>query len=670
MKGIAALVSGAFGIVVFLGAPRRAANLYLAVFLLLIAGNQAAEAASSFATSRGGDHASWFRLATVFAALDPFVLYYFVSVYPRRDGLNDGWKVGLVLAGSAFFALAAWTMDPAATYRRIPNVWQSGGNAQVLLVGGLSLFTAGVYTLLLARSLLGLFREPDEPAWRLLCPALAVAAIPRWHFLSPLLPPRLEPPPEAWLLGLPALLALGAACVALLPRLERPQRHALLGGLLGAGLVLGVNVLALAYEALTGAHPAFSIGSVTPALRWLLFGSLVSMAVLRHDILGMGLRARRRAARVLVGISFLLAGGVAIALVQGSGTLSLRPVDWVMLGALVVASQAFRALVDRAAHLAYGVPMPGDAAAREAAYRQEVARVLAQGGSPEREPRLARLREELELGAPEARAIERTAQAGTTGPLVAGRLVAGRYRVGHLLGRGAGGRAFLAHDETLQRAVVLKEVLTDDEASHEKRLREARLAARVRHPHVVTVHDALQGTGAVLLVVEHVPGGSLADEVERRGPLEHEEGVRLLRGVLDGLGAIHEAGIVHRDIKPQNVLLDAGGWPKIADFGVARPRRGLTAGFGEPGAVVGTPGYMAPEQERGELATPASDLYAAGVVARRCLRQPMPPAVEEVVARALLPDPRARWERASDMAAALGRAVEQQRPAHPDEVPV
>ncbi len=203
-------------------------------------------------------------------------------------------------------------------------------------------------------------------------------------------------------------------------------------------------------------------------------------------------------------------------------------------------------------------------------------------------------------------------------PLAPGSRLAGRYRVGESLGRGAFGRVFLARDELLGRAVVLKEIGGGDAdaGAEEAAVREARLASLVRHPNVVVVLDVIARPGRAVIVAEHVPGGSLAGRLARDGPFPAAEGLAMMDGLLAGLAALHAAGVVHRDLKPSNVLLAADGSARIADFGIARERRGTTVLDEASDVVAGTPAYMSPEQRRGEVATPASDLYASGRAGR------------------------------------------------------
>lgn len=195
----------------------------------------------------------------------------------------------------------------------------------------------------------------------------------------------------------------------------------------------------------------------------------------------------------------------------------------------------------------------------------------------------------------------------------AGAMLLDRYHIDRLLGEGAQGRAFLARDTKLNREVVVKVLSTIGMDARAKRLliAEARLAAGIDHPNVVRVFDVQETDSEALLILEYVDGGSLRGLMERRGKLPRGEALRIFRGVLAGLQAAHDRGIVHRDVKPENVLISKDGQPKLADFGAAREARAdatIVAG------ATGTLAYMAPEQVRGLPADARSDLYAAAAL--------------------------------------------------------
>ncbi|GAA2331509.1 serine/threonine-protein kinase [Streptomyces cuspidosporus] len=201
-----------------------------------------------------------------------------------------------------------------------------------------------------------------------------------------------------------------------------------------------------------------------------------------------------------------------------------------------------------------------------------------------------------------------------------GEVVGGRYRLVRPLGAGGFGQVWLAHDEELNVEVALKQVSIPHQASEAEReernaraVREARHAARLRdHRNIVTVYDALRERGgAPWIVMQYVAGRSLAEELRKRGRLPVDEVERVAAGALAGLAAAHAAGIVHRDVKPANVLLSTDRRVMLTDFGIALAATdtALTA----EGVVIGTPGYLAPELWRGTKPGAPADLFALGV---------------------------------------------------------
>ena len=198
-----------------------------------------------------------------------------------------------------------------------------------------------------------------------------------------------------------------------------------------------------------------------------------------------------------------------------------------------------------------------------------------------------------------------------------GLLVAGRYRLAESIGSGGMGRVWRAHDEVLHRSVAIKEltaalyVSESEQAILLARTRaEARAAARINHSAVVTVHDVLEHDGRPWIVMELVEGRSLADAVKEEGRVEPREAARIGLWVLRALGAAHAAGVLHRDIKPGNVLLGRDGRVLLTDFGIAQIEGDTT--ITRTGEVVGSVDYLAPERVRGHDPGPSSDLWALG----------------------------------------------------------
>ncbi|MFF0382769.1 serine/threonine-protein kinase [Streptomyces sp. NPDC004286] len=198
-----------------------------------------------------------------------------------------------------------------------------------------------------------------------------------------------------------------------------------------------------------------------------------------------------------------------------------------------------------------------------------------------------------------------------------GQLVAGRYRLTDSIGSGGMGRVWRAHDEVLHRKVAVKELTaalyvaeSDQHVLLARTRAEARAAARINHSAVVTVHDVLEHDGRPWIVMELVEGESLADAVKERGRIESREAARIGLWVLRALRAAHTAGVLHRDVKPGNVLLGRDGRVLLTDFGIAQIEGDST--ITRTGEVVGSVDYLAPERIRGHDPGPASDLWALG----------------------------------------------------------
>jgi eukaryotic-like serine/threonine-protein kinase len=190
-------------------------------------------------------------------------------------------------------------------------------------------------------------------------------------------------------------------------------------------------------------------------------------------------------------------------------------------------------------------------------------------------------------------------------------LVAGRYLLVREVGRGGMGAVYLAHDQLLGRDVALKRIGQFQGQHNQARVeREAQLAARLSHPNVVTVFDLAEDGETRWLVMEYVEGTTLSRLAAARGGLPADEAAAILRQAAEALRVAHDAGIVHRDVKPSNLIVTADGRTKLADFGIARGAADdtLTA----TGILTGSPAYLAPEVASGGLATPASDIWSLG----------------------------------------------------------
>lgn len=242
----------------------------------------------------------------------------------------------------------------------------------------------------------------------------------------------------------------------------------------------------------------------------------------------------------------------------------------------------------------------------------------------------------------------------------------GAYRIGTKLGEGAAGAVYSAvrHDDGFWVAVkVLKRGLSADPTYLARFRREARVATEVQHRNLVPIIEFGEQSGHVFIAAEFRDGGSLADLISEKGQLPLEECARLVADIASGLRALHHHDIVHRDVKPANVMLDHHGSAALTDFGLARGHAYTV--LTTPGQVLGTIDYLAPELIQGREATPASDVYSLGCLAYECVTGAPPFADRGVfeVAVAHLeeepPDPRTRRDDLTDeFAWALLRALE------------
>ena len=266
----------------------------------------------------------------------------------------------------------------------------------------------------------------------------------------------------------------------------------------------------------------------------------------------------------------------------------------------------------------------------------------------------------------------------------AARLFDGRYRIIRTLGRGGMAKVYLAEDESLHRKVAIK-ILADryaeDDQFVERFQREARAAAGLNHPNIVQIYDRGEAEGTYYIAMEYLEGETLKDLIDREGPLPARRAVDLTLQILAALRFSHRNGIIHRDVKPHNIMVLRDGRVKVTDFGIARA--GVSE-MTEAGSIIGTAQYLSPEQARGLPVGPAADLYSVGIVlyemltgrvpfegdsavaiAMQHVQQPpqppsrlnpnVPAALEQVVLHALEKDPARRYGSADELGMDLDR---------------
>ena len=279
----------------------------------------------------------------------------------------------------------------------------------------------------------------------------------------------------------------------------------------------------------------------------------------------------------------------------------------------------------------------------------------------------------------------------------------GRYQIQGVLGKGAMGLVYDGLDPNLNRRVAIKTILTRKLDAETARMigvrfeREVRAVARLNHRNIVQVYDFGTEGELAYIVMEHIQGKELKDFFDAKERFDLKTIFRLMTELLDALEFAHEAGIVHRDIKPGNVMIDADGHAKLTDFGVARVAEpdAEQAEATRAGAMVGTPSYMSPEQIQGQKVDRRTDIFSAGIIFYQFLtgQKPfegtqfvlqqkivmedpvwpsaivqVPPEFDRVMARALAKDVEHRYQHARDFAAALKRILAGKPPEDPNEV--
>jgi serine/threonine protein kinase len=262
----------------------------------------------------------------------------------------------------------------------------------------------------------------------------------------------------------------------------------------------------------------------------------------------------------------------------------------------------------------------------------------------------------------------------------------GKYEIRAEIGRGGMGTVYLGYDPLLDRRVAIKVLaphLVWEQGFVERFLREARAAARLKHPSVVTIYDVGQEGSHYYFVMEYIEGQTLAQVIRQRGAMSPAEVTAILRPLADALDQAHRQGLVHRDIKPGNIMVGPAGQVMLTDFGIARAAQEVR--LTTTGTLVGTPEYMSPEQARGEAVDSRTDQYSLGVVAYEMLsgkvpfggttphgvlykqiHEPLPPIRQErpdlpagaqtVLQQGLAKEPGQRYATVTAFAEALGQA--------------
>lgn len=312
----------------------------------------------------------------------------------------------------------------------------------------------------------------------------------------------------------------------------------------------------------------------------------------------------RRLRDTLLGVG-LLALAVSIPVSYALGRRIARPLTELARGAMAIRDGSL------------DVSLPEGGSDEVGALARAFARMVAELKEKAQLEEMLAAMQRRPLEGAETRTIETVETGGAGWPKV-GDLFAGRYEVQAVLGRGGMGAVYRVLDRELDDEVALKvlmpEAFEEGTQAVQTLKQEIRLARKITHPNVVRTHDLGESTAGVrFLTMEYVPGTTLREVLDRRGAVGLAPGLQIAKQLCRGLSAVHESGIVHRDIKPHNVMVLPNGVVKLMDFGIARPVDGADPNAQE-GLTIGTPYYMSPEQARGEELDARSDLYSLGVV--------------------------------------------------------
>ena len=409
--------------------------------------------------------------------------------------------------------------------------------------------------------------------------------------------------------------------------------------------LLGRRLQREGYEVLmaTGGHEALAVAAREPV-------DVVLLDVMMPDLDGLAVLERLKAGAATRDVPVIMISALddlsAIARCIEAGALDYlpKPFEPVVLRARLAASLAEKRFRDQERDVvkALGVVTDAASAVEAGSYRAGPLAEIAQRGdavgrlarvmdrmATEVGEREQRLRERVNLLKGEITVARQTADHAVweeDDRLHEGEVFAGRYTIQSVLGRGGMGTVYKAHDSELNEVVAIKTLrpeLVRDDDSRERFKDEIRLTRRITHRNVVRTHDFGEAAGIWYITMEYVEGLTVRELLDARGQLEVQPALAIGIQLAESLVVAHGMGVIHRDIKPQNLLLDHAGVLKVMDFGVARLAES-TAAHTQDGMIVGTPMYMSPEQLTGEIVDARTDLYAAGVVLFETLTGQLP----------------------------------------------
>lgn len=632
------------GVLLRRASPDRAARGPLALYLALVGANYVLDGAGSVLGGLFYVNARILHAASLLPVfLDPAAFALFALA--AADRKPSRWlAAGVAAPGVAFLLLFLAT----------PTYYMTGWPYKTWYLAYLGLYYVAGYALLTDRYL----REP-RPVLRdrlgVLVVAFGVVVLPR----IPLLlsdygyanPGSFDTQPfRVFYLFVPlvvlASLFSAAALLRVVPANRLHARRSVTALLALLGAVAATWTLALVP---TIREPA---AALLYSVRWVLFAAVLTIAVRRYDLLGLPPETHVRVRR-----TFNAALGI-IALAEVAALLAPLPGATVQITVLAAAALVGLIAIAYAA-LRSAIP---DSSPEAAWRRVDVYRAHVELGTSPAE--LEEVRARLALPEHEARAAQAAKgalvlESPPGAALAEGTVFAGRYDVQAFLGAGTFGRVFRGWDRRLGERVVLKELLPawkGDGEAVERFRQEASIALRIDHPSLVRFRALEPAPGGHVLILAHVEGETLRTHLAK-GALPPAAVASIARDLLDGLGALHAAGILHRDVKPENVIVRPDGRAVLLDFGSAAAAGGTRLAGGR--AHPGTPAYMSPEQAAAQPLAPASDLYAVGVLLWEALAGAPPflgappPAWEAPLRKAMERDPARRWQDAASFRAAL-----------------